>query len=251
MVETLALSSVHRPHALTPNPTRSTVAGGRWTPASYPRLPQLAQPPQRQLAQLSAARLRLTACPPPKPRRPPRVSRHRLGAAPPLQLASRGWARVRREEKARDGKEAAEGGGLDADAEGAAVEGLRREQLERVAKRGRGARDRRRVADVVDEQHAHQHSDGFGVEDEHRPEVAHSRQRGRDGASILVVARNHGRSAAGGRDVRRDREAVARAREHRAPVVDRLAPGQWAPSVQKSGVPQSPTISLNLPRPRA
>lgn len=36
---------------------------------------------------------------------------------------------------------------------------------------------------------------------------AHSRQRGRDGASILVVARNHGRSAAGGRDVRRDREA--------------------------------------------
>ena len=119
----------------------STVAGGRWTPASYPRLPQLAQPPQRQLAQLSAARLRLTACPPPKPRRPPRVSRHRLGAAPPLQLASRGWARVRREEKARDGKEAAEGGGLDADAEGAAVEGLRREQLERVAKPDRGARD--------------------------------------------------------------------------------------------------------------
>ena len=36
---------------------------------------------------------------------------------------------------------------------------------------------------------------------------AHPRQRGRDGASILVVARNHGRSAAGGRDVRRDCEA--------------------------------------------
>ena len=105
---------------------------------------------------------------------------------PAKELSPTSERRGRSAQLACDKEELAKLRGLDADAEGAAVKGLEREEVERMAERNPGACGGGLVVDVTREQSAHARRHRLLVEDGHRLEVAHSVEADRDGARVRV-----------------------------------------------------------------